>query len=287
MEYKDMNAIGIVRLMLTDGVITVEQAAKYFPELKESEDADEKVRKALIKLVTNHASMDLFIEYDIHLDEVLAWLEKQGEQKPLFSDSRQRDPWEYIEEFKIRYGHYPKDADEIGVIVSEIVKKQGEQKPTDKVEPKFKVGDVVTNKKSKDTVKIVQILHDSYCYSGWDGAATVHSDFSISKQDDWELVEQNTAWSEEDERKLDNAIIQLQAASNIIFEDEVNESIAFIKSLKERVQPQPKQGWSEEDEMMIKFTLTYFRTRGALEDSDIIKWLKSLKGKIQSLPKQE
>lgn len=52
------------------------------PELKESENADEKVRKALIKLVTNHASMDLFIEYDIHLDEALDWLEKQGKQEP-------------------------------------------------------------------------------------------------------------------------------------------------------------------------------------------------------------
>jgi len=54
------------------------------PELKEkeSENADEKVRKALIKLVTNHASMDLFIEYDIHLYEAIDWLEKQGKQEP-------------------------------------------------------------------------------------------------------------------------------------------------------------------------------------------------------------
>ena len=70
-----------------------------FPELKESEDesADEKVRKALIKLVTNHASMDLFIEYDIHLDEALSWLEKQGEQKPI----KEHDVCEFCEE---RYG---------------------------------------------------------------------------------------------------------------------------------------------------------------------------------------
>lgn len=68
--------------------------------------------------------------------------------------------------------------------------KQGEQKPANNVEPRFKVGDIVINKKSKDTVKIEQVLHDSYCYSGWDGAATVHSDFSISEQDNWEFVEQ-------------------------------------------------------------------------------------------------
>lgn len=51
---------------------------RMFPVLKESEDPDEKIRKALIKLVTNHASMDLFIEYDIHLYEARTWLEKQG-----------------------------------------------------------------------------------------------------------------------------------------------------------------------------------------------------------------
>jgi len=72
------------------------------------------------------------------------------------------------------------------------LERKGEQK-FDKDELKFNVGDVVINKKTKDTVKIVQILHDSYCYSGWDGAATVHGDFSISEQDDWELVEQNPA----------------------------------------------------------------------------------------------
>lgn len=38
-----------------------------------------------------------------------------------------------------------------------------------------------------------------------------------------------------------------------------------------------KSSWSEEDEMMIKFALTYFRKAGATEDSDIIKWLKSLR----------
>jgi len=66
------------------GLIGKDSFEAVFPELKENkkESTDEKVRKALIKLVTNHASMDLFIEYDIHLDEALSWLEKQGERKP-------------------------------------------------------------------------------------------------------------------------------------------------------------------------------------------------------------
>lgn len=44
---------------------------------EKTEDDDEKIRKALIKLVTNHVSMDLFIAYDINVYKALAWLEKQ------------------------------------------------------------------------------------------------------------------------------------------------------------------------------------------------------------------
>ena len=44
-----------------------------FPELKESED--ERIRKRIIALVNAHGQ-------GMYKDEVLAWLEKQGEQKP-------------------------------------------------------------------------------------------------------------------------------------------------------------------------------------------------------------
>lgn len=57
--------------------------------------------------------------------------------------------------------------------------------------------------------------------------------------------EQKPAWSEEDEKRLSNAITQLKAASLIIVGDEIDDSITFIKSLKDRVRP--KQEWNEED----------------------------------------
>ena len=71
--------------------------------------------------------------------------------------------------------------------------KKVEQKHKSNIVPIFKEGDIIKNKKNGDTVKVEQILSDSYCYSGWDGAATIHSDFLISEQDDWELVEQKPA----------------------------------------------------------------------------------------------
>ena len=62
-----------------------EMLSHVFPELSESdkENKDEKIIKALTQLVNDYPSMDLFIKYDIHSYEVIAWLEKQGEQKPI------------------------------------------------------------------------------------------------------------------------------------------------------------------------------------------------------------
>jgi len=76
MDYKDLNAIGIVRLMLTDGVISVEQAAKYFPELGGSED--EKLRKSTISLL-QIARDKGFYETPNAVNKCIEWLEKQGE----------------------------------------------------------------------------------------------------------------------------------------------------------------------------------------------------------------
>lgn len=47
------------------------------PELKESED--EKIRKALLEMVHDTTGDELWVDYNVHKEEALAWLEKQGE----------------------------------------------------------------------------------------------------------------------------------------------------------------------------------------------------------------
>ena len=73
-------ALDVVRQMVADGQVSQEVAERYFPELVESED--EKIRKWLIdtiKQVPNDS-----IEWEtIDKSSVLAWLEKQVEQKSL------------------------------------------------------------------------------------------------------------------------------------------------------------------------------------------------------------
>jgi hypothetical protein len=56
------------------------QILRLFPELKESED--EKIRKCLIAIITDFESLYLQENYLSSREDILAWLEKHGEQEP-------------------------------------------------------------------------------------------------------------------------------------------------------------------------------------------------------------
>ena len=65
-----------------------------FPELVGSED--EKVRKALVEMVRDRTGDELWVDYNVHKEEVLAWLEKQGEQKPIEWDADDDDKFFFL-----------------------------------------------------------------------------------------------------------------------------------------------------------------------------------------------
>lgn len=52
-----------------------------FSELKETED--ERIRKAMIEMIHDTSGDSLWVDYSIHKEDALAWLEKQDEQKPI------------------------------------------------------------------------------------------------------------------------------------------------------------------------------------------------------------
>ena len=153
MDYEKLykETIDKLRKLHNDWDSTQNRAAKeielVLPELRESED--ERIRKELI--------------------ERFNWELKGAEEQDSAGCSRQKD----IAMFKR------------GIAWLE---KQGEQKPADKVEPKFKVGDIVRHKNG-DTVIITGINEENHCYyyKAYDGAATVHCDFSFSEECNWEL----------------------------------------------------------------------------------------------------
>jgi len=130
----NQDAIDIIRQMIADGQLSQRVAENYFPELKESED--DRIRRYITNHLQEHldtckrfTSDGMFPPFSASEIEMLeasvAWLERG--QKSLFNDNKIRDIWEYIEQFKTLYGHYPKDADEIAVIVQEVLK----QKPAE------------------------------------------------------------------------------------------------------------------------------------------------------------
>ena len=78
------------------------------------------------------------------------------------------------------------------------LEKQGEQKPADKVEPKFKVGDIIRLKDGDGLEWTVEeVLNNGY----YTIVCADRDDF-IQLDDKWELVEQNPTWSEEDESNI-------------------------------------------------------------------------------------
>lgn len=53
-----------------------------FPELKESKNIkDEKIRKAITEMIRDTTGDSLWIDYDVHKEDAIAWLEKQGKQE--------------------------------------------------------------------------------------------------------------------------------------------------------------------------------------------------------------
>ena len=176
-----------------------------FPELKDSED--EQIRKGLIKALgsigkRNWGGIDVF--------ESIAWLEEQDEKKPIMNVPTREvilSIWDLGNEWKeLTNGSI---STEYGTQLDYIQKhwheseyylreKQGEQKvpindfkaknwyvsevngnihdmtynPTDKVEPKFKVGDWIVNNEDGSIGQIKKIVYDESGYgydhtNGW------------------------------------------------------------------------------------------------------------------------
>ena len=112
--------------------------------------------------------------------------------------------------------------------------------------------------------------------------------------------EQTAAWSEKDKemsRFIGNAITADDSSVYLKSKGiEVIDAHVWLDELKDRVQPQPKQEWSEEDETKLKSACalirnTLIRNISLNGNKDIIDstidWLKSLKGRYTWKPSDE
>lgn len=128
------------------------ELSEIFDELKDSED--ERIRKALLEMVHDTTGDSLWVDYNVHKEDAIAWLEKQTEHANFRN--------------KIQIGDKV-TRNEDGVLVNlsqlnRVAKKQGEQKPADKVEPKFKVGDWVIDKQGL-VHQIANVIENVTCHT--------------------------------------------------------------------------------------------------------------------------
>ena len=193
------------------------------PELKESEgDIIIKALKSGFKLIEREYNLKGL--GGIKFEKILAWAEKQGET------------------------FTKKDVDDAylkGVCdTKQELEKQGEQKPA-VIIPKFRVGDVIRIKGSNAGYTITDISDGCYRGNGW-GLDIIAGDES----NDYELVEQKPAeWSEEDESHIGNLCHFLKEYGNRYYGALALEgTISWLKSIKDRVQPQSQ--WKPSEEQM-------------------------------------
>lgn len=124
------------------------------------------------------------------------------------------------------------------------------QKPIDKVEPKFKVGDIVRSKTGDGLEWEVQEINSN----GYATLVCADRDDYIFLGDNWELVEQKPAeWSEEDEKLFNCTLINLTELKDRFGEGygKVGKCIDWLKSLR----PQKQQEWNKHDIDMIDWLI--------------------------------
>lgn len=168
---------------------------KIFPEIKESED--ERIKKNIIATIHLYYGEPLEEE----AKEMIAWLEKQGEQKP-----------------------------------------------ADKVEPKFKVGDKIRRKTPSFCDKDMQVARIDNDYYVCNHIGKFSSEVvPFLEQSSYKLIDQNPAWSEEDEyvfSKVLDWMLIVNPTSSIFEKLPKEQFIERFKSLKERYT------WKPSDEQM-------------------------------------
>ena len=206
-----------------------------FPELKESED--ERIRKGLIE-----ACKQSLIVGGFHKDKVIAWLEKQGEQKLIENADDKAEKYA-----KTLYCSNLEAVNDIGNCSScENVKtafkagleKQGEQKPDTtsilSAIPPFKVGDTIKERGHSTLYKVVRILIDGIAYVDDKGEEyTKYYD-----EDGWDSYE----LAESEDEKIRKALVKyFQEGSSSSLSVDLSSAITWLEKQGE----QKPVEWSE------------------------------------------
>lgn len=118
-----------------------------------------------------------------------------------------------------------------------------EQKSVDKVKPKFLPGECIRYRGENYKIKDIEDTKNGFIYNVSiigkpSDTEEIKTAIGFAAEQDMVKIE-NSAWSEEDEEKL-NSIIEVLDKDSLL--------VNWLKSLKDRVQPQAKQEWRMDNE---------------------------------------
>ena len=212
------------------------------------------------------------MDYEKKYKEALAWMK---DVYPTLEGAAKEDAEHYFPELKESIDERVKkvirqvlnesttEKDECysdnGVTQQEVfawLEKKGERIPIIII-PKFRVGDVIRIKGSNAEYLITEISDGYYRGQGW-----CLDIIEADKCGDYELVEQNHAWSEEEAEMIDYvaSILYSNFNENEKFDNNkpcVGALVDRLKSLKERVLPQNTWKPTDKQVMALRWVLNH------------------------------
>ena len=239
------------------------------PELKESKESeDEKIMGAFRDFAENYL---FWGKFGLTKEKALAWLEKQGKQKHIckLDNSYARVKFPFKAKVKSSGTIVTIHDGQLSSNGKEWIKYQSDKEDGYKIyEPNNLELVCEIEQKPADTEK---------------GTNGNKREFPFTEQ-------KPLVWSKEDDAGFADVMWAIQKARTIAKDENDMGNLwyaeHFLNSIKGRVQPQPKQEWSEEDEKIYnllyeeyKNIAYYSRSREKVEDipGEVLGWLKSLK----------
>ena len=172
--------------------------------------------------------------------------------------------------------------------IIEVLEKQSEQKPADN--------------------EMIEILHAEYEKGRADAIAEMQKPAETEKEtngNEREIpfieppltikharevlgIKQDDAWSEEDGNHFKSILSTIECCkaqfpNSPSVVKAYNADVEWLKSIKNRVQSQPRQEWSEEDDKALKSIINDI-SQGVVPDEEDTNWLKSLRPQSQWKP---
>ena len=129
---------------------------KIFPELKESDD--EKIKNAILnylKKIQENCQDDIC---GVHVEDTISWFEKQGEQTSSQTNERKNEIGQHLDDSRAQEFAKKLCSKYVQKLYNLSNTKKNEQKFTNKIEPKFKVGDWLYANDLNDYANFIKIV---------------------------------------------------------------------------------------------------------------------------------